>query len=91
MTFNPDYAVSPGETIKELLYDEFAKSVELSIYDATDLIEGRHEIDKPLAAKLGVRFNITKQFWLNLENNYRDKLKELGIKAENESIIPRKE
>ena len=84
MTFNPDYAVPPGETIKELLYDEFAKSIGLTIYNVIDLIEGKYKIDKPLAAKLGARFNITKQFWLNLENNYRDKLKELGIEAKDE-------
>ena len=67
MMFNPDYAVPPGETIKEILFNEFAENIDQPLNEVEDLITGEYKINDAMADKLAKRFPATKQFWLNLE------------------------
>ena len=57
MTFNPDYVVSPWETVKECIDDaiHFDRKI------------GYEEI----SALMRLFPNIPKEFWVSLENNYR--------------------
>lgn len=76
-------AIPPGETIKEeieftgLSIKNLAKELDISIIDANKLLDGEIELTENLAEKLENVLGISKQFWINLEANYRVKLKEL--------------
>lgn len=74
-------AIPPGETIKGLLYankilfDDYAKYVELSSDSAEDLLEGRLELTNDVAKKLETLVCVPADFLIKLENRYREKLK----------------
>ncbi len=82
--FEPDYVVLPGETLKEQI--AFSKKSLQEIIIATGLtcstimniIEGTQQITESIAVKLSVLF-LTARFWMNLENNYQDGKKRLGL------------
>jgi HTH-type transcriptional regulator/antitoxin HigA len=39
-----------------------------------DIIDTKQEISPPIAIKLSAALNMSAEFWLNLELNYRDRL-----------------
>ena len=71
---------SPGYTIKEQLEDrninlnDFIVKMNMSKEDVELLIEGKIKLTNDLASKLELILGLPKQFWINLENNYRNKL-----------------
>lgn len=73
-------AIPPGYTIKEQLKDrninlnDFIAKMNMSKKDVELLIEGKIILTNDLASKLELVLGIPKQFWINLENNYRNKL-----------------
>ena len=77
---NKVIAIPPGYTIKEQLEDrninlnDFIAKMNMSKEDVELLIEGNIKLTNDLASKLELVLGIPKQFWINLENNYRNKL-----------------
>ena len=77
---NKVIAIPPGYTIKEQLKDrninlnDFIAKMNMSKEDVELLIEGKVILTNELASKLEFVLGLPKQFWINLENNYRNKL-----------------
>lgn len=77
---NKVIAIPPGYTIKEQLEDrninlnDFIVKMNVSKEDVELLIEGKIKLTNDLASKLELILGLPKQFWINLENNYRNKL-----------------
>lgn len=82
--FTPDYAVHPGETIKEWQEiqgtsdEEFAEQLDVSTTILEQLFAGEQPINKRLANRLELAIGIPASFWMKLEANYRK------LKSENE-------
>lgn len=78
--FNPNWASCPGETVldimNEKLINEFtlSKMLSLSLSQIDELLDGRLIINEDLAYGLSIHLGSTKQFWLNRENHYRERL-----------------
>jgi HTH-type transcriptional regulator/antitoxin HigA len=79
-----DYISPPGDTIQETI-DFFGLSRGmLAITMGKDLrfierlILGDIEIDLPLAIQLEEVLSIPREFWINREQIYRNKIKQLG-------------
>lgn len=76
LEFKPDYAVRPGETIKETLdaksqtLSDLAKATGETLDYLTDVVEARTPITEELAGKFEAFLGVPKQFWLNLQDNY---------------------
>ena len=77
---NKVIAIPPGYTIKEQLKDrninlnDFIAKMNMSKEDVELLIEGKIILTNDLVSKLELILGLPKQFWINLENNYRNKL-----------------
>ena len=77
---NKVIAIPPGYTIKEQLKDrninlnDFIAKMNMPKEDVELLIEGKIKLTNNLASKLELILGLPKQFWINLENNYRNKL-----------------
>ena len=77
---NKVIAIPPGYTIKEQLKDrninlnDFIVTMNMSKEDVELLIEGKIKLTNDLASKLELILGLPKQFWINLENNYKNKL-----------------
>ncbi len=73
--------VSPGE----ILFEEFLKPLEISrsrlardlrvpVRRVNDIVQGKRAITPDTALRLGVYFNMTPEFWINLQSHYDLKL-----------------
>ena len=77
---NKVIAIPPGYTIKERLkgrninLNDFIAKMNMPKEDVELLIEGKIKLTNNLASKLELILGLPKQFWINLENNYRNKL-----------------
>ena len=75
--FEPDYAVPPGETVKEIMQakripsQEMAKKLGLSEEEFGDLLTGKLEITFELTCQLQKATGTPATFWLNLEKKYQ--------------------
>jgi plasmid maintenance system antidote protein VapI len=74
--FKPDYAVHPSRTIREHINNRcdgseriFADMIQVPIEYVRELVEGRIHINEFIAGKLAL-YGGSKQFWLNLQQNY---------------------
>lgn len=81
MTFNPDWVVAPGETLREwrdwahLPAKAAAKAcgrMPVELYLGIEA--GAEPITEDIAARLYAGTGIFTKFWLNLEKRYRDGL-----------------
>ncbi len=74
---------SPGDTIKETMealgidFPLFVNNMGISAEGAKNLLDGKVPLTEAIARRLELTLNIDAQFWLNLEANYRQKLKDL--------------
>ena len=75
--FEPDYAVAPGETLREMLEALGMTQVELAVAidvvpeKIDDIINGAEPITVELAAGLASMTQIPAKMWLKMEANYR--------------------
>ena len=75
-----EYIIKPGDTILELLEVNSMSRLDLacksgvSIGYINDIIEGNVPISMEIGLKLECVFNISYEFWINLERNYRSSL-----------------
>ncbi len=83
MTFAPDYAIPPGETLFETMdarcmgRAELAYKCEVSEEDITAILDGDGAITDELAEKLEAALGVPASMWRNLEANYRAALARL--------------
>jgi plasmid maintenance system antidote protein VapI len=90
--FDPDYAIPPGETLKELIdslemsQKELSKRTGLTVQSLNRIIKGEQPITYDTANIFELVTNVPAKMWNNLEANYREqlaKIKELERLKEN--------
>ncbi|WP_439498472.1 ImmA/IrrE family metallo-endopeptidase [Bosea sp. (in: a-proteobacteria)] len=81
--FQPDWAVAPGATIRDMLSarrltsDDLCAATDLSIDQADNLLSGKLPISEPLAEMLAEAVGGSRQFWLKRESLYRFRLSQI--------------
>lgn len=76
MTFEPDWALPPGDTIarlmsaKELAADELATELGLHSEELTDLLSGKIRITETTAKRLSQCLGSTPGFWIRRDQTY---------------------
>lgn len=79
-TFEPDYAVAPGETLSEVMASldmnqkELAKRLEMSEQSLNRIFKGEQPISYTTANRLELVTRVPAHFWNNLEAEYREQL-----------------
>ncbi|MHA6886701.1 ImmA/IrrE family metallo-endopeptidase [Ralstonia pseudosolanacearum] len=87
-SFSPIWAVPPGRTVVDLLSargvsrDELADSIALVREDLDDLIDGTAQLSESVASRLGDVFGTSADFWIRREEQYREQLASLHVKAD---------
>jgi len=77
--FEPDYAVPPGETLREIMEDlgmtqkEMAKGIGLTVQSLNRIFKGTQPITFESAGRLELATGIPARFWNRLEAQYRDR------------------
>ncbi len=85
-TYDPDYAVPPGETIREHMefngwtQQELAIRLETTQQTINRIFKGEQPITLETANRLELVFGSPARFWNNLELNYREQLSKLEEK-----------
>lgn len=75
--FRPDYAVPPGDTIREMMDGQMLCEEDLAVlmdYDIEficDLLAGETPLTPTVAKRLECALGVTKEFWLAREEHYR--------------------
>jgi HTH-type transcriptional regulator/antitoxin HigA len=86
-SFSPNYAIPPGETLRETLNAlgmtrvELGKCTGLSHKVIKEIVRGEASISTEMASKLEQALGVPASFWINLEKNYRKSLDRLGGKS----------
>jgi addiction module HigA family antidote len=76
-SFSPNYAIPPGETLRETLNSlgmtraELGKRTGLSQQVIKEIVRGEASISTGMAPKLEQALGIPAFFWINLEKNYQ--------------------
>jgi len=82
-TFEPDYAVAPGETLSEVMTSldmnqkELAKRLELTEQTLIRIFKGEQPISYATANRLELVTRVPARFWNNLEAEYREQLSKI--------------
>ncbi|MGD9874994.1 MAG: helix-turn-helix domain-containing protein [Kiritimatiellia bacterium] len=80
LTYQPDYAVPPGETLREVMeslgmtQQELAIRTGLTAQSLNRIFNGSQPISHETADALELTTGIRARFWNNLESNYRERL-----------------
>ncbi|MCC5877883.1 MAG: HigA family addiction module antidote protein [Candidatus Sumerlaeia bacterium] len=75
-TFTPDFAIHPGETLKESMgaismnQVELAERTGLSRKTINGIIKGKESLTHETALQLEKVFRVPARFWINLQTNY---------------------
>lgn len=83
-TYKPFFNIGPGFFVKGELKARnwqktyFAKITELSLESINNLLTNKQAITTAIAHRLSKAFGQSPGFWLNLEENYRKRLKTKG-------------
>ncbi len=78
--FEADYAIPPGETLKELMESlemsqkELSKRTGLTVQSLNRIIKGDKPLIQETANILEFITNVSARMWSNLEKNYRNSL-----------------
>jgi len=78
--FKPDYAVLPGETLKETIdalgisQADLAERTGRSLKTIKEIVQGQAAITPETALQFEKVLNIPASFWNNLERNYQKSL-----------------
>ncbi|MBU0463195.1 MAG: helix-turn-helix domain-containing protein, partial [Proteobacteria bacterium] len=81
--FEPDYAIPPGETLKETIeligmtQAELSKRTGLTVQSINRIYKGEQPIIYETANKLELVTGVPARFWNNLEANYREQLEKI--------------
>ncbi|HEX3144706.1 MAG TPA: HigA family addiction module antitoxin [Pyrinomonadaceae bacterium] len=73
--------ITPGEVLLEeflnplgISQSKLARDLSVSVGRVNDIIQGKRAITADTALRLSVYFNMTPEFWMNLQNHYDLKL-----------------
>jgi HTH-type transcriptional regulator/antitoxin HigA len=86
-SFSLNYAIPPGETLRETLNSlgmtrpELAKRTGFSLKVIKEIVRGDAAISTGMASELEQALGVPASFWINLEKNYRKSLDRLGEKS----------
>lgn len=75
--YQPDVAVPPGETIRDMLRDMGMTQAELAVRmnrpanKVNEIIQGKRQITVETALELELTLGLPANFWINLEKNYQ--------------------
>lgn len=92
-SYEPDYAIAPGETLKETIESLNMTQKELAIRTGLTeqtiirIFKGEQPITYETANKLELVTGVPARFWNNLESNYREQLAKIEEKAKLEKEI----
>lgn len=84
----PDYAVAPGESLREAIEDmgmsqvEFAQRMGLTVQSLSRILKGDQPITFETARKLELVTGISCEFWNNLEARYREQLQKISLQQQ---------
>ncbi len=87
-SYNPDYAVPPGDTLREALdeqcmtQDELASRTGLSRKTINEILQGKSPITAPTAARLELATGVPGSMWNSLERNYQERVATLRQREE---------
>ena len=87
-TFEPDYAVAPGNTLQEVMVSldmgqkELAKRLELTEQTLNRIFKGDQPISYSTASRLELVTRVPAHFWNNLEAEYREQLAKIEEQCE---------
>lgn len=93
LTYEPDYAVPPGDTLQETLEHlgmsqaELADRTGLTLKHINRIIKGKEPITERTAIQFEKVFRVPYSFWVNLENQYRKALAKIEEKARLEKQV----
>lgn len=82
--FEPDYAVPPGETLKEVMQSlgmtqkELATRSDLTVMSLNRIFKGEQVISPSTAARLELVTGVPAGFWNNLEAQYQEQLAKIA-------------
>lgn len=82
-TFEPDYAIAPGATLRETIehlgmtQKELSKRTELTVQTLNRIVKGEQPITYETANRLEFATNVPASIWNNLESQYREQLSKL--------------
>ncbi len=80
LEYRPDYAVTPGETLREVLADrrmtqaELARRMSRPAKTINEILKGKAALTAETALQLEVVLGVPAGFWLNREARYREAL-----------------
>lgn len=87
MSYQPDYAVPPGETIQELLeineltLEELSEQTGIDQEQLYDVVQQGRALTEGTVDKIAIILGVPKSFLMNLERNYRETLERITIKG----------
>lgn len=91
--FRPDYAIPPGETIKEILEAGGMTQIELALrlrrspVNLNEIIQGNKSITPETALRLESVLGVPAYFWINLQSQYDETKARIAREAEIEEEI----
>ncbi len=91
--FEPDYAVPPGETLKEVMESldmsqkELAIRTGLTVQSLNRIFKGDQPISYETANKLELATNVPARMWNNLEAQYREQLAKIKEREQLEADL----
>ena len=91
--FEPDYAVPPGETLKEVMESldmsqkELAIRTGLTVQSLNRIFKGNQPISYETANKLELATNVPARMWNNLEAQYREQLAKIKEREQLEADL----
>lgn len=83
ITYQPNWASPPGDTVADLLEErnlslrEFAKQIGMTVDYINDLLHGNLPITIDIARRLERFFGVSAAFWMTRESQYREDVKYL--------------
>ena len=91
--FEPDYAISLGETLKETMESldmgqkELAVRTGLTVQTLNRIMKGDQPVSYETANKLELATGVPARFWNNLEAQYREQLAKIKERKQLESDL----
>lgn len=91
--FEPDYAIAPGETLKETMESldmgqkELAVRTGLTVQTLNRIMKGDQPISYETANRLELATGVPARFWNNLEAQYREQLAKIKERKQLESDL----
>lgn len=91
-TWEPDWAVPPGETLSEILEErgiepaQFALEARFSPEYFQGLLEGTTAITESVAERLEQRLGTSARLWLGMQKGYEEALERIARKKASEQV-----